>query len=55
MKQLIENKYIYKVSSKGGSTINAKDKYSKFRLGDNIIIDILENWKDIKENNGFRY
>lgn len=55
MKQLIEKKYIYKVSSKGGATINAKDKYSKFRLGDNIIIDVLENWLDIKENNGFRY
>lgn len=43
MKQLIEKKYIYKVSSKGGATINAKDKYSKFRLGDNIIINVLEN------------
>lgn len=49
---LIENELIVKVLSKGGQT-DSRAKYSKYKLGNSILTPIIDNWLEIKENNGF--
>ena len=50
--KLISENLIYRISSLGGATKSAS-KYSEYRLGNNIIVPILEEWYKIKEDNGF--
>lgn len=50
--ELIEKGFLIKEASKGGQS-DSKAKYSKYRLGDKILSDIIEYWLDIKESNGF--
>ena len=50
--RLISENLIHRTSSTGGHTYSAS-KYSEYRLGNKIIVPILENWYKIKEDNGF--
>ena len=49
---LIEKRLLHKEASKGGQ-MDSRAKYSKYRLGNSMLTPIIDNWLEIKENNGF--
>ena len=49
---LLESGHIIKEASKGGKSIN-RDKYSNYKLGNKILGNLIDEWIDIKELNGF--
>lgn len=54
LSQLIDKGFLIKEVSRGGKT-ESRARYSKYKLGNNLLPSIIDYWIEIKEDNGFYY